>query len=182
IHLKVIIFVALFAVASAGLLPAKSSQEEPFDDHPRYSFGYDVQDAVTGDVKSQMETRDGDVVQGQYSLNDADGFRRIVDYSSDAEHGFNAVVRREPLTGVAPIGTTTSKLVKPIVLAPAPKPQPLQPAVVVRRFEAPTLIHHAPVAHVLHAAPAPTIVSHHVPSLLKSPIHVAHPQTISYVF
>ncbi|XP_034486749.1 pupal cuticle protein Edg-84A [Drosophila innubila] len=182
---KVILFVAFFALASGGLLPSKSaSSEDTFDAHPRYEFGYDVADAVSGDVKSQKETRDGDLVQGQYSLNDADGYRRIVDYTADAERGFSAVVRREPLTAAVPVAAVAaavaSKRSKSTLLTP--KLQPVQPAVVVRSYATPTLIHHAPVAHVVHAAPAPTIVAHHVPALLKSSIHAAHPQTISYVF
>ena len=37
---------------------------------------------------------------------DADGFRRIVDYTADDVHGFNAEVRREPLEGFkAPVVT-----------------------------------------------------------------------------
>ncbi|KAH8417230.1 hypothetical protein KR222_006832, partial [Zaprionus bogoriensis] len=67
------------------------------DPHPKYNFAYDVQDAVSGDSKSQVESRDGDVVQGEYSLDDADGYRRTVKYTADSVHGFNAVVNREPL-------------------------------------------------------------------------------------
>lgn len=44
-----------------------------YDAHPKYSFAYDVQDGLTGDSKSQHESRDGDVVHGSYSLVDADG-------------------------------------------------------------------------------------------------------------
>lgn len=36
-----------------------------FQDHPKYSFNYGVADHHTGDVKSQHETRDGDVVKGK---------------------------------------------------------------------------------------------------------------------
>uniref|UniRef100_A0A182TAT9 Uncharacterized protein n=1 Tax=Anopheles maculatus TaxID=74869 RepID=A0A182TAT9_9DIPT len=61
-----------------------------------YEFSYSVHDSHTGDVKSQHETRHGDQVQGQYSLLDADGHQRIVDYTADDHNGFNAVVRREP--------------------------------------------------------------------------------------
>lgn len=35
-----------------------------FQDHPKYAFNYGVADHSTGDVKSQHETRDGDVVKG----------------------------------------------------------------------------------------------------------------------
>ncbi|XP_015127030.1 larval cuticle protein A3A-like [Diachasma alloeum] len=69
-----------------------------YDPHPQYSYSYDVQDSITGDFKSQHETRDGDVVQGSYSLLDSDGTRRTVDYTADAQNGFNAVVRKEPIT------------------------------------------------------------------------------------
>lgn len=61
---------------------------------------------MTGDAKNQQETRSGDVVQGSYSLIDADGYRRTVDYTADPIHGFNAVVNREPLgkaIAVAPV-------------------------------------------------------------------------------
>lgn len=62
-----------------------------------YRYGYTVEDPNTGDSKSQHETRVGDVVKGSYSVVDADGTKRTVDYTADPHNGFNAVVRREPL-------------------------------------------------------------------------------------
>ncbi|CAK1602749.1 unnamed protein product [Parnassius mnemosyne] len=59
------------------------------------AFSYGVADPYTGDYKSQIESRAGDNVHGQYSLLDADGTRRTVDYAADAE-GFNANVRKDP--------------------------------------------------------------------------------------
>lgn len=53
-----------------------------------------------GDSKNQQETRNGDVVQGSYSLVEPDGTRRIVEYTADPHNGFNAVVHKEPLGGV----------------------------------------------------------------------------------
>lgn len=76
---------------------AKVAHEEDYDPNPQYSFAYDVQDSLTGDSKSQHETRNGDVVSGSYSLIDADGHKRTVEYTADPHHGFNAVVHREPL-------------------------------------------------------------------------------------
>ncbi|KAG8229059.1 hypothetical protein J437_LFUL005692 [Ladona fulva] len=67
-----------------------------YDPHPQYSYSYGVQDALTGDSKSQHETRNGDVVQGQYSLIEPDGSRRTVDYTADPINGFNAVVSKDP--------------------------------------------------------------------------------------
>lgn len=41
--------------------------------YPSYSYNYAVSDDLTGDMKSQQETREGDVVKGQYSLVEPDG-------------------------------------------------------------------------------------------------------------
>ncbi|ODM93500.1 Cuticle protein 19.8, partial [Orchesella cincta] len=69
---------------------------EPFDPHPQYNFGYSVSDQLTGDQHSHTESRDGDVVQGQYSLVEPDGSIRVVTYTADGINGFNAVVDRRP--------------------------------------------------------------------------------------
>lgn len=71
-----------------------------FDTHihfqapPKYSFKYGVNDFHTGDIKAQHESRDGDRVQGEYSLVEPDGSIRTVEYTADKHSGFNAVVRR----------------------------------------------------------------------------------------
>lgn len=49
-----------------------------FQAYPSYSYNYAVSDDLTGDVKSQQETRDGDIVKGQYSLVEPDGSIRTV--------------------------------------------------------------------------------------------------------
>lgn len=56
-----------------------------------------MSDDLTGDVKSQHEIRDGDVVKGQYQLLEPDGSVRIVDYSADDLNGFNAIVSKSGL-------------------------------------------------------------------------------------
>lgn len=61
-------------------------------DHPKYEFAYGVEDHHTGDFHSQKEVRDGDKVQGEYSLHETDGSVRIVKYTADKHNGFNAVV------------------------------------------------------------------------------------------
>ncbi|XP_061391606.1 larval cuticle protein A3A-like, partial [Musca vetustissima] len=115
------LFAALVAVASAVVVPATPlaavAKVEEYDPHPQYSYGYDVKDAISGDSKTAVETRDGGFVQGQYSLNDADGYRRIVDYTSDPINGFNAVVRREPLVAAV----AAAPVVKAAVAAPVVK-------------------------------------------------------------
>jgi hypothetical protein len=70
---------------------------------PKYSYEYGVADAHTGDKKSQSETRDGDVVKGQYSLLEADGTTRTVHYTADAHNGFNAHVTRSGHAIAAPV-------------------------------------------------------------------------------
>uniref|UniRef100_A0A6P4EIG5 LOW QUALITY PROTEIN: cuticle protein 19.8 n=1 Tax=Drosophila rhopaloa TaxID=1041015 RepID=A0A6P4EIG5_DRORH len=139
------LFAACIAVASAGIIPAAAplaavAQVEEYDPHPQYTYGYDVKDAISGDSKTQVESRDGDIVQGQYSLNDADGYRRIVDYTADPINGFNAVVRREPL--VAAVAAAPAA----VVAAPAP---------VVRAAVAAPVVRAAPLTAAYAAAPAP---------------------------
>lgn len=89
-------------VVSAPVIQ-KVAIPEPYDPNPQYQFSYGVQDGHTGDVKSQVESRSGDVVKGQYSLIEPDGTRRVVDYVADPHNGFNAVVRREGVAVAAPV-------------------------------------------------------------------------------
>lgn len=66
--------------------------------HPAYAFKYGVHDAHTGDVKSQSEHRDGDVVKGEYSVVEPDGSVRTVNYVADWETGFHATVSKNAPT------------------------------------------------------------------------------------
>ncbi|VVC93504.1 unnamed protein product [Leptidea sinapis] len=58
--------------------------------HPHYTFDYKVEDPHTGDMKSQHESRDGDVVKGVYSLHQPDGSLRTVHYHGDHHTGLSA--------------------------------------------------------------------------------------------
>nr|XP_034824565.1 cuticle protein 19-like [Maniola hyperantus] len=79
-----------------------ATQQEEYA-HPKYDFSYSVADGHTGDNKSQHESRDGDVVHGEYSLLEADGSVRRVQYTADAHNGFNAVVSNSaPAAHAAP--------------------------------------------------------------------------------
>lgn len=109
--------------------------EESVDSAPKYSFAYDVQDALTGDSKTHVENRDGDVVRGQYSLNEPDGTRRIVDYTADSVNGFNAVVRRAPLVAVA----NTAVAAEPLIVKPVAQP------LIAKSIAAPLLARAAPI-------------------------------------
>ncbi|XP_057666251.1 larval cuticle protein A3A-like [Diorhabda carinulata] len=92
---------APIAIAKTATPVAKAVITEEYDPHPQYSFGYQVEDSLTGDSKSQSETRNGDIVQGFYSLTDPDGTRRTVNYVADPINGFNAEVHKEPLEAKA---------------------------------------------------------------------------------
>ncbi|XP_061389010.1 cuticle protein 19.8 [Musca vetustissima] len=100
------------AAPLAAPVVAKAAVVEPeiVDAHPQYQFAYNVQDTLTGDSKTQEETRDGGVVRGSYSLIEPDGSRRTVNYYADDINGFNAVVQKDvPVAAAAPV-----------VAAPAP--------------------------------------------------------------
>lgn len=129
---------ALTAVAHSALLapgvvsPVVSARLEDvaYDPNPQYTYAYAVQDALTGDSKSQYETREGDIVRGRYSLIEPDGFRRVVEYTADPINGFNAVVQRE---AVAP-----ARLVTPVVrVAPTRLVTPVIPAKIAQPLAAP---------------------------------------------
>ncbi|XP_037932848.1 histidine-rich glycoprotein-like [Teleopsis dalmanni] len=62
--------------------------------YPKYEFNYGVEDKHHGDKKSQWEHRDGGHVKGSYSLKEADGTTRIVEYTADDHKGFNAKVHK----------------------------------------------------------------------------------------
>lgn len=128
------VFAALIAISKASVVApvapvavAARLADSEFDPNPQYSFAYDVQDTITGDSKSQIESRNGNLVQGQYSVVDPDGTRRVVDYTADPVNGFNAVVSRQPLVkAVAPAVAAApaavvapARLAAPVVAAPA---------------------------------------------------------------
>ncbi|KAF7287959.1 hypothetical protein GWI33_000022 [Rhynchophorus ferrugineus] len=157
---KFFVLAALVAIARGGVVPSAAVVAAPpvlarvsdatYDPLPQYSFGYDVQDALTGDSKSQVESRNGDIVQGQYSLVDPDGTRRIVDYVADPINGFNAVVRKAPLAVAAPV-VAARAVAAPVVAARAVAAPLAVPA-------AAPLVAARAVASPLFAAPAPVRV------------------------
>ncbi|CAK1604421.1 unnamed protein product [Parnassius mnemosyne] len=100
---------AVYAHAPIALhaIHAPVAVAEPVS-YPKYAFNYGVKDPHTGDVKSQQEERDGDVVKGSYSLVEPDGTTRTVHYSADDHNGFNAVVQKSghavhPQVAIAPV-------------------------------------------------------------------------------
>ncbi|XP_052859236.1 larval cuticle protein A3A [Drosophila gunungcola] len=149
-------------VAVAQKVVVKAAEE--YDPHPQYRFSYGVDDKLTGDNKGQVEERDGDVVRGEYSLIDADGYKRTVQYTADPINGFNAVVNREPLVKAVAVAPAVVKTIAaPVAHYAAPS---------VAHYAAPAVVKTvAPVAH--YAAPA-AYTSYAAPAVVKTVAPVAH--------
>ncbi|XP_067013162.2 cuticle protein 21-like [Anabrus simplex] len=152
--------VAYAAPAIAHAAPVAVAHAAPvavdtYDPHPQYSFSYGVQDAHTGDSKNQQETRDGDVVQGSYSLAESDGTIRTVEYTADPVNGFNAVVHKTPAQApVAVAHAAPAIAAAPIARYAAPIARYAAPAIAaapIARYAAPAIA-AAPIAR--YAAPA----------------------------
>nr|CAD7424735.1 unnamed protein product [Timema monikensis] len=105
-------------LAYAAPAVAKVAVDTDFDPNPSYSYAYDIQDALTGDSKGQQESRQGDVVQGSYSLTEPDGTRRTVEYTADPINGFNAVVHKTPLA--APVAAPVAYAAPAVAKVAAP--------------------------------------------------------------
>jgi hypothetical protein len=83
--------------AGAGIGGAAGNYAGDFQDYyhyPKYKFEYGVKDPITHDHKSQWEIRDGDVVKGEYTLDESDGTTRVVSYEASDKTGFNAIVKK----------------------------------------------------------------------------------------
>lgn len=132
---KVAAPVAYAAPVAKAVLPA-----EDYDPNPQYSYAYDIQDGLTGDSKNQQESRNGDVVQGSYSLTDPDGTRRTVEYVADPVNGFNAVVHKEPL--VAKVAAAPVAYAAPVAKFAAPVAYAAAPAVAKVAYAAPAVAYH----------------------------------------
>ncbi|XP_023937433.1 cuticle protein 8 [Bicyclus anynana] len=95
VHQLVLLSGLIMAAQSMVLHPAPLPLFLTQYPEPNYSFAYDVNDAHTGDVKSQQESRRGDIVIGQYSLVQPDGIKRTVDYTANDNTGFLATVNNQ---------------------------------------------------------------------------------------
>ena len=105
-----------------------------FDDS-NYNFGYAVNDVSIGDVKSQNEVRRGDQVQGQYTMMDADGYQRTVEYRADDVNGFDAEVRREPAVSTQQVYAAQYRHQQPIFQVFSAQPSIFSTTSVSRRDE-----------------------------------------------
>ncbi|KAF4521986.1 hypothetical protein B566_EDAN012535 [Ephemera danica] len=173
-YIKLAAFAAILSVAHAGVVAplgyaapvarfaaAPAVLRTDYDAVPQYSYAYSVSDAITGDNKNQQETRNGDIVQGSYSLVEPDGTVRTVNYVADPINGFNAVVDRRPAIVKAAVAVPAIKAAVPVAApfarlgyaAPALAPAAYAaPAFAPAPYAAPAF---APAAYAAHAyAPA----------------------------
>ena len=176
-------FIALFALLAAASAapqhyehyqqqPAVIKSYQPVVQHVKhveheepanYDFEYGVHDDHTGDVKTHHESAKNGVVEGYYSLIDADGHKRTVHYTADDHHGFNAQVQREPVQGhVVKAAQPVQKYVAPApqyYSAPAQVKVVAQPAIAVQKY---------------YAAPAPQYYSAPAPQYYSAPAQVKY--------
>ncbi|KAJ8729167.1 hypothetical protein PYW08_000748 [Mythimna loreyi] len=166
--IKFVVVLALVAAAQCSVVPVA-----PVDTDYTH-FAYDVADPNTGDFKSQVETRVGGNVAGQYSLLDADGTKRTVDYTADDVNGFNAVVRKDAAVVSAPVVAAA-----PAVVAAAPAVVAARtvaaPAVVAAR----TVAAPAVVATRTYAAPAYYAARVAAPTVYAASAPVVAARTVS---
>lgn len=55
-------------VIAHGGVSQSAVVDSDYDANPQYAYGYDVHDSLTGDSKSQVESRSGDVVRGKINI------------------------------------------------------------------------------------------------------------------
>ncbi|KAB0798006.1 hypothetical protein PPYR_08999 [Photinus pyralis] len=126
-HIKVLTVLMTVVIVRSNPIEHKQEKAQPEEDNKTndYSFSYGVKDMHTGDVKDQWEKKEGGVVKGQYSMMEADGSIRTVDYVADKEHGFHAYVKfngnQHPLSSSHQlVHMEAEKLPKKIIKSPKP--------------------------------------------------------------
>ncbi|XP_053204760.1 adult-specific rigid cuticular protein 15.7-like [Panonychus citri] len=163
--MKVIIFLALCGIASAGIIAApaaivstgSSSQTRSQDGLGNYAFAYNENHATGGSSRSESGNALGQVV-GSYSLGVVDGRQRVVNYVADAL-GFRAAIStNEPGTAPKPAASTSISSPGVIAAAPVAVAAPVvaaAPAPIVAAAPAFAPSYYAPApAKIVAAAPA----------------------------
>ncbi|VVC93499.1 unnamed protein product [Leptidea sinapis] len=123
--------------------PIAIAREHVEDQAPaHYEFSYSVEDPHTGDHKSQHESREGDVVQGQYSLVQPDGVLKEIKDNNTIQLiylKFNAVVHNS-----APSAQEAN------LQANVRAAQVAHAGAIVH---AGPVVHAGPIVHAVHTAP-----------------------------
>nr|BAH71000.1 ACYPI009260 [Acyrthosiphon pisum] len=170
---KMIIFAACVATTlaqyAAPAYPAHHAEAEHAYAPTPYNFEYSVNDPHTYDVHSQSESSDGNGnVKGTYSLLEADGSTRVVEYTADDHSGFNAEVKKIEghSQGYKAPYSTPAPAYKPAYSAPAYS----APAHSAPAYSAPA--YSAPAYKPAYSAPAYSAPAHSAPAY-SAPAHSA---------
>merc|ERR1712088_904545 len=101
--------------------PAESRIDPYFNDNPSYTYTYQVADQERQTYIAQTESRDGALVQGEYSYVDPNGSLITVQYEAD-EDGYRETrsVQANFLTAYS--GDASFGKVEAVAPKPAPKP------------------------------------------------------------
>ncbi|XP_063830127.1 cuticle protein 8-like [Ostrinia nubilalis] len=186
---KLFVVLSLAVAASAvPLVPVAKVAYAEVEAPAHYEFQYSVHDEHSGDIKQQQEARAGDAVHGSYSLLQPDGLTRVVDYSADKEHGFNAVVRYEGHPAPAPAHPVKLAYAAPVAKVAYSAPVAYAAPVAKVAYAAPVakvaysapVSYAAPVAKVAYAAPVAK-VAYSAPVAYAAPVaKVAYSAPVSY--
>uniref|UniRef100_A0A336M0M3 CSON009578 protein n=1 Tax=Culicoides sonorensis TaxID=179676 RepID=A0A336M0M3_CULSO len=83
--------------AKQRYVASAEEEEEEYDNHPSYQFGFDVKDDEYTNYQNRKENRDdAGIITGSYQVVDSDGFIRTVKYTAHPKDGFKAEVTRTP--------------------------------------------------------------------------------------
>jgi hypothetical protein len=149
------------AYSAPAYAAPKAYAPEPAYAPAPYSFEYAVNDPHTYDIHSQQESSDGyGNVKGSYSLVEADGSTRVVDYTADS-YGFNADVKK--IEGSGYKAPYSAPAYKPAYSAPSYSAPAYKPAYSAPAYSAPA--YSAPA----YSAPAYSAPSYSAPAYKPAP-------------
>jgi len=118
-----------FGSSSASSAAAASSHHddgEHFEEHPKYTYAYQVATDETQTYITQTENKDGDKVNGEYSYVDANGALVTVKYQADDVNGYTETRSEQPgFVQMRVYKAPESKVAPaPVKAKPAPRPAP----------------------------------------------------------
>lgn len=87
--------ITICALILAAVCAVSAYDHVDYHAHIPYKYEYGVKDGHTGDHKSAWEHGDGHGgVKGSFTLEEADGTHRVVEYHGDPKAGTNTIVKR----------------------------------------------------------------------------------------
>jgi len=112
------------SASSAAAAASHHDEGEHFEEHPKYTYAYQVATDETQTYITQTENRDGDKVNGEYSYVDANGALVTVKYQADDVNGYTETRSEQP--GFVQMRVYKAPEAKvapaPVKAKPAPRP------------------------------------------------------------